>query len=90
MNVQKAKPLSKSMKASAVYFVAIVVCWSVVYMQTLGYAHNITCPYVCIQGGSQFSKWDHSHPVEEQQEETVAAGAAEGLSGGLVPWGTLG
>lgn len=48
------------------------------------------CHYVCFQGSSQCNQWDNRDPMEEQQEETVTAGATEGLSGGLVPWSTLG
>lgn len=46
---------------------------------------------VSTQGRVHLSKWDHSHPVEEQQqEETVTAGAAGRLSGGLVSRVALG
>lgn len=50
----------------------------------------ILCPYVCVQVGSHFCKWDHSHPMEEQQKEQVADRAAEGVPGRLVPRGSLG
>lgn len=51
---------------------------------------HITLSACAFQGCLQFSKWDHSHPLEEQHKETITAGAAERLPGCLVPWNALG
>lgn len=49
------------------------------------------CLHAGLQGSPQSEEWDHSHPLEEQQEEeTVPPGAAEGVSGSLVSRDTLG
>lgn len=43
-----------------------------------------------LQGFFQLGERHHGHPVEEQHQEAVTAGAAEGLPGGLVPRDALG